>query len=188
MTQGLSMKQGIVLILCLFIFGCGRVEPSKNIVVQINDYQVTAQEFEEGFAASPFAAQADKVKARQDYLNSIIDQKLILQDAQKNNLDKDEEFLKSIEHFWEQSLLTVALKVKGDQIAGSLNVSDDQIRKLYEEMIKDGVTTKSYEELYVQIKWMAAKQIEQKKFEVWVEEMRKRAHIKVNDGFLKTAK
>jgi len=45
-------------------------------------------------------------------LNNMINQKLILLDAEKKGLDKNKEFLKMVENFWQQSLLTMAMQEK----------------------------------------------------------------------------
>ena len=42
----------------------------------------------------------------------MINQKLILLDAEKRGLDKNKEFLKMVENFWQQSLLTMAMQEK----------------------------------------------------------------------------
>ena len=181
----MTVKQGIVVLFCLALVGCGKAESPKKVVAAINDYRVTLDEFEEGFAQSAYAARLDKEKSRQEYLDNLINQKLILQDAQKKNLDKDKEFLRSIERFWEQSLLTVAIGVKAKEINGAMVVPEDQIRKLYDQMLKEGLTTKSYEEMYPQIKWQAAKQFEAQMLSNWMDGLRRGADVKINESLFK---
>ncbi|MBI3601966.1 MAG: hypothetical protein HY209_03640 [Candidatus Omnitrophica bacterium] len=181
----MDIKKGVACLLCLLLVGCSKPQEPKEAVASINGYAVTLDEFEAGFTQSPFASREDKAKARKDYFNNLINQKLILQDAQQKNIDKDKEFLKSIEHFWEQSLLTVALGVKTKEIAGSLRISQENIRRLYDQMVKEGATTKSYEELYPQLKWQAQKQMESQALNDWIETLRKNAQIKVSKDLLK---
>ena len=98
----MKQKFWIILIIALAVGGCFKPKPPEEVIARVNDYEITLAEYEEGFAASPFSARSDKLLARQEYLSSLIDRKLILQDAQKKNIDKEKEFLKSIERFWEQ--------------------------------------------------------------------------------------
>ena len=42
----------------------------------------------------------------------MINQKLIILAAEKEGLDKNKEFLKMVENFWQQSLLTMAMQDK----------------------------------------------------------------------------
>jgi polyhydroxyalkanoate synthesis regulator phasin len=180
----MTIKQGIIVLFCLVLVGCGKSVPPKQVVVNVNDYVVTIDEFEQGFAQSAFAAGDDKTKARHAYLDNLINQKLILQDAQKRDLDKDREFLKSIERFWEQSLLTVAIGVKTKEIGGTYQVPEEQIRKLYDQMVKEGLTAKTYEEMYPQIKWQASKQLEAQMLSGWMDGLRRDARIKINESLL----
>lgn len=184
----MTVKHLLSVIFCLALVGCGKAEPPKKNIAVVNDYVITLDEFELGFTQSAYAAREDMAKARRDYLDSLINQKLILQDAQKKNIDKDKEFLKSIERFWEQSLLTIAVGTKAKEINGSLQVPEDQIRKLYDQMVKEGLTAKSYEEMYPQIKWQAAKQFEAQMLSGWMDGLRHSAKVKVNESLLKAEK
>ena len=170
---------------CILLVGCSKPQEPKKIVATINNYEITAQEFEEGFAQSPFASRQDKAKARAFYINNLINKKLVLQDAQKKNLDKNKEFLQSIERFWEQSLLMQALAAKSKEITGTTLVSQEEVRKVYDQMVKDGLTTKSFEELYPQIKLQAQKQKESQLLNDWIDGLRKTAQININQNLIK---
>ena len=184
----MTVKRVITVLFCLALVGCGQAVPPNKVAAEINDYRVSLEEFEQGFAQSSYADRTDRDKARREYLDNLINQKLILQDAQVKNLDKDREFLKAIERFWEQSLLTIAIGTKTREINGSVKVPDDQIRKLYEQMQKEGLTTKSYEEMYPQIKWQAAKQFEAQRLSTWMDGLRRNASIKINESLFKADK
>jgi hypothetical protein len=116
-----------------------------------------------------------------DYLNNLINQKLILQDAQRQNLDKKTDFLKSIERFWEQSLLTVALSNKVREITGTINVDDQSIQQLYDSMLAEGKTTESFQQLYPQLKSQVSKNKESEALSHWVDSLRQQAKIHVNE-------
>lgn len=90
---------------------CPTTPPSKDIVAKINNYEITRDEFEREFAESTYR-HANTPQARREFLDNLINRKLILQDAQAQGLDKEQGFLKMIERFWEQSLLKMALDKK----------------------------------------------------------------------------
>ncbi len=180
------MKYILMIMLCVTMLGCGKTEKATSkILVQINNYQVTLDEFNEGFAYSAFASHTDQEAARLEYLNNIIDQKVVLLDAQKKNIDKQKDFLRSIEKFWEQSLLTDAMGMKMREVSAKSYVSEDQIRQLYEQMLKEGIATKSYQEMHAQIRWQAEKQAESQVLKAWVENLRKKAKITIDKDLLK---
>lgn len=185
------MKQMLWIVLIIASFatgGCFKQKPPEEVVAKVNNYQIYLSEFEEGFAASPYAARTDKLLARQEYLSSMVDRKLILQDAQKKNIDKEKEFLKSIERFWEQSLLTVAVGNKTVELSKAVKVREQDVRKIYDEMVRDGITTKAYEEIYSQIKWQAQKQVEAAKLNEWIDGLRKGSTVQINEDLLKSLK
>jgi hypothetical protein len=77
----------------------------------VGSYVITVDEFEESFMNSSFSNQKTLVN-KQAFLENMINQKLILIDAQAKGLDKNPEFLKMVGNFWQQSLVTAALKEK----------------------------------------------------------------------------
>lgn len=127
-------SQFFFLMAALFLSGCGQC-PIANVdqdaVVTINDYSISRGEFENEFKASTYG-EVDTPESRQNFLNTLIDRKLILQYAQKEGLDKEANFLKTIEKFWEQSLLKVALDKKTKEIESKITASDWQVKRAEE--------------------------------------------------------
>jgi len=180
------MKNKIIfLFVIMLIAGCGCPLPKdKKVLAKINDYDITKEEFQEEFKQSAFG-RVDTLESRKEFLNNLINRKLILQDAQRKNLDKDKSFLKMIERFWEQSLLKLALDKKTKQIAGAALVSDKTIEETYQKMSKDGKTDKTYDQMYNQIKWEITKLKETQMLSNWVSGLRNKADIRVNKDLLK---
>jgi len=176
-----------LLIFLLVIFGCGKAPQEKDIVVKINDYEISKQEFEEDFKDSSFGM-ADTLESRKEFLNNLINQKLILQDAQRKDLDKDKNFLRMIERFWEQSLLKLTIDKKSKQVSGSVSVSDRDVESVYQNMVKEGTADKPYLQMYKQIKWEITKIKESKAMNEWINDLHKNACIEVNESLLKNSK
>lgn len=176
----------LVTVVAAGLAGCG-VKPlsSEKAVLTIDEYQVTAKEFEDGFAASLYADRPDHKQARTEYMENLVNRKLILLDAQRRGLDKDQEFLRSVERFWEQSLMTAALGAKTRDIAKGLTLSEKDLRQFYENMVKEGITTKSYDEVYPQIKWQAQKQMESRLLDEWMKDLKVHARVEIDKSVLK---
>ena len=166
----------ILFLLFIFIGGCSSKD-KKTVLLWVNNYDITKEEFEQEFKESAFG-KVDNVESRKDFLNNLINRKLILQEAQAKGLDKEKGFLKTIEKFWEQSLLKIALEKKSQEIAGSVQVSDDEIEKKYQAMLSEGKTDKLYQAMYQEIKWQITKDKESQKMNEWLEGLRKKAKIK----------
>ena len=118
----------LAVLLCIVAAGCAPRAPEKDVVAKINNYEITKDKFEAEFKDSIYG-QVDTPEAREEFLNNLIERKLILQDAQRKGLDKQPEFLKRIEKFWEQSLLKVAL----DQKTGEPQTLKEWITQLHKK-------------------------------------------------------
>lgn len=179
-----------VLLSFFVLCGCGSSasKDASPIIAKVGGCNISAAELEEGFATSAFSARPDKLQARRDYLETLVNQKLILLDAQKKGMDKAPDFLNSIERFWAQSLLTVALGQKSVELRRELKVGDGDVRKIYDGMVKEGATTKSFEEVYPQLKWRAEKEMETLRLNEWMEGLRKNTAVSIDEQALKALK
>lgn len=121
------MKNRVIfLFTIMFIAGCTCPLPKdKKVLAKVNNYEITLDEFEQQFKESPYSRD-NTLEARKDFLKVLIGRKLILQDAQAKGLDKEKEFLKMIERFWEQSLLKLSLQRKSQEIATLAQVKNNQ--------------------------------------------------------------
>ncbi len=160
MKKKLHIGMALVMVI---ISGCGLGNPKKEIVASVNNYEITKDEFEEEFRGSLYG-QHDTLEARQEFLQNLINQKLILQDAQEKGLDKETGFLKMIEKFWEQSLLKISLDKKAKEIARARTRggSEPDIKKLRLE--------------------------ESQEMNAWVGALRKKAKLTINEELLKIHK
>ena len=155
-------KRSFLLVATLiFLSGCSPASSKAKdsaIAVSVNNYYISYDEFEKEFKDSAFG-RTDTPESRKEFLDNLIDRKLILQYAQKEGFDKEKNFLKTIEKFWEQSLLKVALDKKTKEIEAKLSASD----------------------------WEAKRNEETKMVNDWMDDLRKQAHITIKDGILGNA-
>jgi len=105
------MRLVIGTIILAFVLGCQSRESQQPVVARVGTYVITKDEFDEAYKNSAYSRQHN-VFYRSAFLNNMITQKLILLDAQRRGLDRDPQFLKMVENFWQQSLLTIALQQK----------------------------------------------------------------------------
>jgi len=120
--------------------GCGGTggedKDGNGIVAMINDYELRVSDFkdETGFAGTGKYLSDDPVKAKQDILEEIINKKILVQEAERENLDKEKDFMKGIERYWEQSLIRALLRKKMTELSEGITVSDDEIIAEYIRM------------------------------------------------------
>ena len=157
----LGKRSYLLLLISTFVLlsGCCPSSPSredKDVIISVNNYCITRSEFESEFKSSPYG-KTDTPESRKEFLNTLIDRKLILQYAQKEGFDKEPNFLKTIEKFWEQSLLKIALDKKTRGIETKLSASG----------------------------WEAKRNEETKILSDWMNDLHKKAHITIKDDALK---
>jgi hypothetical protein len=88
----------------------------KNIAITINQKHITNDDFNARFASVKTSPHnSDK----QEFINSLIVKELMIQDAEKEGIDKDEAFRRSIQDYYEQSLIKQVMdkKIKSLKVA-----------------------------------------------------------------------
>lgn len=182
------MKKTMLFLLLMFfcVYGCNRQccpSGNKEIVAKINNYAVTNAEFEKDFAASSFGRN-NTLESRKEFLNNLINSKLILQDAEKKGLDKDPVFLDMIQRFWEQSLLKLAIDRKTKETANSSFVSEKAAEEAYKKMAAAGKADKPYNLMSQQIRWEITKLKESQIVGAWLTDLRSKAQVSVDYDLL----
>ena len=179
------MKYWSLMIGLAFVLGCQPKPPVGKIVAKIGDYVITKGEFEEAFKSSSYGFQ-DNAASRQVFLDNMINQKLIILDARAKGLDKNKDFLQMIQNFWEQSLLTVALREKSKDFSpGTTQISSQEAQAIYDQMVKDGKTDKSLNDVYPEIQSMLTRQKESEKLNQWVNDLRQKTTVEIHQEYLK---
>jgi parvulin-like peptidyl-prolyl isomerase len=94
----------------------------KEAALIINGRVITTDEFNKLYSSRP-----SHVKEKSDFINSLITKELLIQESQKEGIDKEESFRRSIQNFYEQSLIKLLI----DRKFASLNitVSDEEINR-----------------------------------------------------------
>lgn len=171
--------------LLLIIFMLFKLKPPKpeEYLVKINNYTITPQEFNEEFGASAYAKN-DTPESKKEFLNMLIRRKLVLQDGQARGLDKDKEFLKSIERFWEQSLLKRVMDQKSQEVTSSASVSDSAVEAAYNKLKSEGKADKPLDQMYSQIKWSLTQLRQSQAINKWLASLYKKAEIKINPAYV----
>lgn len=132
---------GIILLSSLFIAYqvIGGRPPEKKAALVINDRIITPEEFN-----TLFAARDPHLKERDDFINALITKELLIQEARKSGIDREESFRQSIQNFYEQSLVKILLDRKFASF--NITVGDDEVKR-YAELLNKRlhVTVFSYD-------------------------------------------
>lgn len=178
------MKKLILLVLLLALVGCKK-PPESPVVLQVNDYKITRDQFEAEFKSSPFAKK-DTFESRKQFLELLINRKLIVQEAQTLGLDKQPNFLATIQRFWEQALMKSYLDHKTSEIASRVYISDIAIADAYKRLQAEGKADRPYEEMYNQLKWDLTRAREEQMMDQSIKDLHNRAVIREDLSLLKS--
>lgn len=123
-------------LLILVAAGCSRKEGPERVVAKINDYTMTADDFnyesKEVLRTGRLLGEVPVTK--EDVLDALITKEILLQEAQREGLDKEKDFMKTIELYWEQTLLKKLLIEKSKEIGKRAAVYENEISDCYEKM------------------------------------------------------
>lgn len=98
----------------------GRLEISEPFL-SINDRIISEDEFEKILPGKP------SYMTREQFIESVIDKQLLIQEAVRSDINKEETFRLSVENFYEQSLIKILLDRKLDSLV--VDVTDDEMEK-----------------------------------------------------------
>lgn len=106
--------------------------PESREFLRINDRVITAEEFEKEYSeAISFYKQE---KSKKDFLEDLITKELLLQEAKRRGLDLKPDFRRSIQNYYEQTLLKNLAQERMSEI--TVSVTEDEIVSYYNNMSK----------------------------------------------------
>ena len=179
------------LILFLSVAGCARsadrASPDDKVIAKINTYGLTVADFKDGLKTTisqRFLA-SDPENAKKDILEELITRKILAQEAQKQNFDKERSFMREIESYWEQTLIKSLLKKKLQEISDMIHVSKKEIEDEYANMKRDVSAEEqakfpAIEALGQEIRENIIKRKKEILLERWVDDLRKRASVRID--------
>lgn len=122
----------LLLLLIAVSAGCAKPADKDQIVARINNYRLTVDDFmKEAKLNLPSMLLKDTSGAVKEQLyKDIVTNELILQQAEKMNLDKDRAFMKEIENYWKQALIKRLINIKGAEFMAMVKGDDREQKKV----------------------------------------------------------
>ncbi|MCB2147619.1 MAG: SurA N-terminal domain-containing protein [Deltaproteobacteria bacterium] len=153
----------------------------------INDYRLPRNAFQRQLASELELEKDYKLTedAKKEFLETLIRKELLIQEAMRLKLDRKEAFKKSIEKYWESTLIRDLITLKSLEISETIYISQEEIADRYAELKKSApnigpLTEKLNEQLQQELK--ASKKTV--KLDAWIGELRSRAKIKIDEALL----
>ena len=180
-----------VFVLSLSLLCCGQEKTDKKpVLAKINDYELTLEEFEDRLVEDLRLNEDYKVteEAKKELLEQLIRKELLIQEAKKMDLDRKDDFVKTIERYWESTLIRNLMELKGQKIVKRVYVSQEEIEKRYKEMEKSAQDIAPPDEIRRKIAEQIKEAKKRERLKEWIEELRKDAEVEINEKLLKGSK
>ena len=148
----------IILTGCVLCFnhGCSKKPEPERIVVRVNDYSMTDEDFIDEVEHSPYAS--EEAKDLESLLNLAIRRQVLIQEAQRQGLDRRMGFMKTIERYWEQTLIKELLKKQTREVLVTVSEDkqDEALADWFEELYKSAdieINKQVLDELKMDSRW-----------------------------------
>lgn len=112
------------------VAGCGKTKAEDQIVASIGNIRLTVGDFIERIANLPVKYRDFVRKRKEEFLDEIVNDTLLYQEAVRKGLDKDKEVRKVVEEARKKILIARLLK---DQVDKGIEVSEADIQQYYKD-------------------------------------------------------
>lgn len=175
----------IIVIFC--VTSCGRDKQGVEAIATVNGTPIPLKEFEKELTVHSKRDPDFKITPRtvEEQLNLIVEKQLMIQEAMKMGLTKEERFVDTIKTFWEQTLIRELIEAKSKEWENRLFVTEEEIQREYQKMRDESGSPPPLQKVYDPIKSALLEQKRERLMEEWVKEIKKGARIEINAGHLK---
>ncbi len=171
-----------VWLLAFTFFGCGLDVSSENndVVIQVNNSKISLEEFNEMIQSEVYSdPELDLTnESRDQFINYLVRKELMIQEAVRLKLDRKKNFIRTIEKYWESTLIRNLLDLKSEEMKKKVLITDDELKQYY----ADHKTTfnQSFAEAKNPIKSILESRKLETRMEEWTTGLRESADIKIN--------
>ncbi len=133
-----SLRHSLVILFSVLplLTACSSSQQDRDIITKVNDVPIYASELKKEIAR--YARQNPEFRITDSTVNerlkTMIEQKLLIQEAVQKGITKEDRFVETIKTFWVQTLIRDLIEAKNKEWSDRLFVTDGEIRREYERM------------------------------------------------------
>lgn len=122
-----------------------------------------------------------------EWVSRLIERELLVQEAQRLGLDRQEAFMRSVERFWKEVLIKTLIERKGREIGEEAHVYEPEIEAYYKKLTEEnsGKPVEPLSLLREDIRREVRRMKEMDAMEQWIAGLRERAKIVVDQESLR---
>ena len=104
-----------------------------RVVAKVNDYTITVRDFnQEARELAPVFKNVSSLPPqmiKSHILDDMVRREVLLEEAQKLNIDKNGGFMKQVENFWRLSLIKELISRKTNELSGQIKDPDPNVKR-----------------------------------------------------------
>jgi len=176
----------ILTALSFYLSGCSpdKVSEKKEIAIQVNSSKISLEEFND---LMKFEAYADPEMdlsddTREQFIQYLIRKELLIQEAARLKLDTKKDFVRTIEKYWEATLIRNLLELKSADLKKKILITEDEIKAYYTK--NKGEFDQPLDQVKASIKDILESEKLEAKLEEWTRSLRDSADININQTLI----
>jgi hypothetical protein len=121
----------------LLFAGCGKSRQDEDkVMATINSEPILVDDLKRDLALKFKSDPLFRITPQtlDNQLNVMIDKRLLIQEAKRQDLDRTDRFMNTIKTFWEQTLIRDLMDIKDKELEGSVTVREEEIREYYDRL------------------------------------------------------
>ena len=158
-------------------------EKSTVVLATVNGRAITLADLDRELKALTPEYRAVLEEDKEEFLNQLIIRELLLQQAQRQKLEQEEEIQERIAQDKDKRAEILVREIT-DRMAKDIEISQEELRALYQEL-KAEIPDKSFQEVKQQLRIYLRQQKTRERLEAVIEELQKTAEITRNQEWLK---
>jgi hypothetical protein len=177
----------LFLVLVLFVLpACSDSPEQEDVVANVNDYELTLSEFETALQ-DELKMESDykiSLEGKREFLSSLMRREVLIQEAKRRNLDQQEDFVRTIERYWESTLIRNLMQEQGRDIAERVVVTEEEVRDRYEELKRKNPDLPELPAVRQRLKQELTEEKKSRRLERWIQDLLSEADISVDKNLL----
>ncbi|MFH1138198.1 MAG: hypothetical protein V1816_19165 [Pseudomonadota bacterium] len=174
----------IVVLLMLFLVSCRENNEKTTVLARVNDFEITEERFKARLANLCYLQGIGSLSLedRNCFLQQEIERHLLIDEAMRRGLDREEPFRASIQNFWEQTLITNLLRVKNDEFKKKVIVTQEEVKRRFDDLNAEKGRRLSFEEEKAAIEKTLLREKQEQELYNWIENLRDNSKIEMYEA------
>ncbi len=170
----------------LLLSGCSRNARQGTVIATVNGEPIYLKELQRELSmrVRQDPSLAINKAALRDMMDTLIERQIIVQEAMKRNMAKEESFVDTIKLFWEQTLIRDFIEYKSRQFDDYVFVTDKEVEDYYDILEGEGSELPPFKEIYPVIKARVEQTKRLQAFDSWLEGEKKKSRVSVHEETL----